>query len=101
MKLAELMEGARKLRLRKAPLRFRPQLIYLVDTIGGYVHPSQSHLTSGQTAWTDSNLWFQCHKDARDFAELQPAWHRARVIKLNICAFEEPIIKSTPKAPTP
>ncbi|SFJ47556.1 hypothetical protein SAMN03159338_1496 [Sphingomonas sp. NFR04] len=91
MKIAELMEAARKLRLRKGQLRFRPKLIYLVDTVGGYTHPSREGYTSGQTAWADRTLWFQCHGDAKEHADKQPPWHKPKVVKLNICAFEEPI----------
>jgi hypothetical protein len=93
MTLAELTQAAKKLRLRKAPLRFRPRLIYLVEIQGMYVHPSQTGLTGGQTIWADSSLWFQCHKDAADYAKTCKG---AKVIKLNIAAFEEPIIRSTP-----
>lgn len=95
LKLVDLMEAARKLRLRKAPLRFRPRLIYLVETSTGYVHPGRMGYTAGQTAWTNSDLWFQCHKDAADHAATIPACEKAKVIKLNIAAFEEPIIRNT------
>jgi hypothetical protein len=103
MKIAQLMEGARKLRLRNAPLRFRPKLIYLVDTVAGYSHPSRDGYVSGETAWADRTLWFQCHADAKAYASKQPAWHKAKVVKLNICAFEEPIkrTQSTDDAEVP
>ena len=94
MVLAELTDAAKRLRLRKSPLRFRPTLIYLVDTVAGYTHPNYPGYVSGQTAWSNSYLWFGCHKDAKDFADEQPAWHEAKVVKLNIAAFEEPIIRS-------
>ena len=101
LKLNDLMEAAKKLRLRKAPLRYRPRLIYLVETQTGYTHPTRMGYTSGQTAWTNSDLWFQCHKDAHDHAESIPAWEKPKVIKLNIAAFEEPIIRSNPTPEQP
>lgn len=88
MTLTEITEAARKLRLRKTPIRFRPKLVYLVEVGGMYVHPNRDGLIGGQTAWTDSSLWFQCHKDAQEHADTIPD---AKVIKLNICAFKEPI----------
>lgn len=99
MKLADATEYCRKLRLRKAPLRYRPKLIYLVEVAGcAYVHPSRNHLTGGQTIWTDPTYWFQCHKDAKDFANTRKPHEKARVVKLNVCAFEEKIIR-TPRKP--
>lgn len=97
MTIADLTEAARKLRLRKAPVRFRPRLIYLVETTHGYVHPNHTGYVSGQEAWTSSYLWFQCHKDASDFAKTRPPLEKATVLKLNLCAFPEPIIKSKPQ----
>ena len=92
MKLEEIMLACRRRRLWKLPLRFRPTLIYLVEVRGCYVHPSRDHYTSGQTAWADSSLWFQCYRDAADYAARRPASDKAKVIKLNIAAFEEPVI---------
>lgn len=94
MTIADMTQEAKRLRTRKSPLRYRPRLIYLVNTIGGYCHPNRIGYTSGQTAWSDSSLWFQCHRDAKDHADKQPSWHKARVVKLNIAAFEETICKS-------
>lgn len=93
MNIQAIIEAAKRLRLRKAPLRFRPQLIYLVDTRYGYVSPRREGYISGQTAWLDRDVRFQCHKDAKDFADAQPASDKAKVVKLNVCAFEESIIK--------
>lgn len=101
LKIAELMEGAKRLRLRKGMVKFRPNLVYLVETVGGYTHPRRMGYTSGQWAWMNSDLWFQCHKDAADHAATIEAWQKPKVIKLNVCAFEEPIIRSnSPPAST-
>lgn len=91
MSIKEITEAARKLRLAKRPVRFRPRLIYLVESHGMYVHPRRTYLSGGQTSWTDSSLWFQCHLDAREFALAIPG---SKIVKLNICAFEEPVIKA-------
>ncbi|WP_375292107.1 hypothetical protein [Sphingomonas melonis] len=97
LKIADLMEAAKRLRLRKGVVKFRPRLVYLVETSTGYTHPKRMGYTSGQTAWSDPSLWFQCHKDA----DTIPAWEKPKVIKLNVCAFEEPIIRSnSPPAST-
>lgn len=94
MKLADIAEACCKLRLRKQPLRFRPRLIYLVDTCGGYKRPGQEGFVSGQTAWADPSLWYQCHGDAAVHAKMLSPGYKAKVVKLNICAFEEQV-KST------
>jgi len=92
MKLADITIAMKKLRLRKAPLRFRPALKYVVEVGGvGYVHPSRVGITGGETAWADSSLWFSCHKDAADYARTRAPYEKARVVKLNVCAFEEPV----------
>lgn len=101
LKIADLMEAAKRLRLRKGNVKFRPRLVYLVETSTGYTHPKRMGYTSGQTAWSDPSLWFQCHKDAADHADTIPAWQKPKVIKLNLCAFEEPIIRgNSPPAST-
>lgn len=94
MKIADLMAHAKRLRLRKSYLRLRPRLVYLVDTTHGYCHPNRQGFTSGQTAWSDQSLWFQCHKDAREHADTLDPWLKPTVLKLNVCAFEEPIAHS-------
>lgn len=91
--LTEVTTWVKKLRTRKTPVRFRPKLIYLVETVGGYRHPSREHYTSGQEAWANPRLWFQNHGDARDYADSRPASDKARVVKLNLCAFEEEICR--------
>lgn len=96
MTIADLTQAAKKLRLRKAPLKYRPRLIYLVEAHGSYVHPSQPGYIGGQETWSNADLWFQCHKDAADYAKTRPKTDKAQVIKLNICAFPEPITKSSP-----
>jgi hypothetical protein len=75
-------------------MRFRPKLIYLVDTAGGYSHRGKEGFISGQTAWTIAHICFQCHKDTKDHADTLAPSLRAKVIKLHLCAFEEPIMKS-------
>lgn len=88
----DVINYCRKLRLRKTSVKFRPTLIYLVEVGGGmYAHPDCEYLTGGQTAWMTPRLWFQCYGDAKAYANIRPAFEKARVVKLNICAFEEEI----------
>ena len=92
--ISEMTIAAKKLRTRKTPLRFRPQLVYLVETHGMYIHPKHNYLTGGQTAWLNPELHFQCHKDAKDFADTRLKHEKAKVIKLNVAAFQEEICRS-------
>lgn len=91
--LAEITEACRKLRLRKSPVRFRPTLIYLVDTRGGYVSPRHEGYISGQMAWLHHDLHFSCYTDAKAFSDTRPISDNAEVIKLNVCGFEEKVIR--------
>lgn len=95
MKFAEVAEYCRKLRTRKKDMKYRPKLVYLVESNGiFYSHPSREGFSAGQTVWSDSSLWFHIHSDAVDYANTRPTTEKARVVKLNICAFEEDIKKS-------
>lgn len=91
MKLQDVITYCTKLRTRKVPVRFRPQLIYLVDTVGGYTAPMNYGFTSGQTAWMLPSLHFSCYRDAAEFANTLPEHYKAKIVKLNVCAFEEAV----------
>lgn len=70
-------------------------LIYLVETVGGYVHPDVVGYHGGQTVWMDQRLHFRLYGDARDHAATYPSWQKPRVVKLNVVAFEEAIVRNT------
>ena len=94
MKLADVTEYCRKLRTRKTPMNLRPKLTYLVEARGMYSHPDLPGFTGGQTAWADPRLWFSNYGDAKDHADALLPRLNAKVMKLNLCAFEEAIKRS-------
>lgn len=68
-----------------------PTLIYLVEHGKGsglFTSPSHTGFTAGQTAWMIPSLHFQCHYDAKEFADQDPM---RNVVKLRIYARQEPI----------
>lgn len=72
-----------------ARAKMAPVLRYLVETRDGfYTHPNVAGLHSGQEAWCDPRLWFQCHLDASEHARTLES---ANVIKMRIRAEREPI----------
>lgn len=69
----------------------QPVLIYLVEQgkgSGMYCHPTRMGITAGVCAWAERGLHFQCHKDAKEFADTVP---RGNVVKLRLYARHEPI----------
>ena len=95
MKFTEVADYCRKLRTRKKDMKYRPCLVYLVEINGiFYAHPDPHGLSAGQTVWADSKLWFYNHGDATAYAKTRPDTEKVRVVKLNICAFEEEIKKA-------
>jgi len=95
MKFADVADYCRKLRTKKKDMKYRPRLVYLVESNGiFYSHPSREGLSAGQTVWADPSLWFDCYGDAAAYALTRPATEKTRVVKLNMCAFEEKFKKS-------
>lgn len=69
----------------------KPVLIYLVEQgkdTGIYCHPAVMGFQAGVCAWAEKRLHFQCHKDAKEFADTVP---RGNVVKLRLYARQEPI----------
>lgn len=94
MKFAEVADYCRKLRTRKKDMKYRPRLVYLVEINDiFYSHPDRLGLSAGQTVWADPKLWFHNHGDAAAYAKTRPNTEKVRVVKLNLCAFEEEIKK--------